>query len=66
MNKFFNIIYIITIFLLIGTIIRTLIYILIGLPQERIFRIELIIFWCVSIAMIIYRYVASKSLKKNK
>ncbi len=66
MNKAFNIMYVISIFLLIGTIIRTLIYLIIGLPHERTFRTELIVFWSVTIVIIIYRNVVAKSLKTNK
>ena len=65
MKKFANVLYVVAIFLLIGTVIRTLVYLIIGLPGERIFRIELIIFWSVITVIIIYRNIVAKS-KKNK
>ena len=65
MKKLANILYVVAIFLLIGTVIRTLVYLIIGLPNERIFRIELIIFWSVITVIIIYRNIVAKS-KKNK
>jgi hypothetical protein len=65
--KFIDLLYGISIILLIATAIRTLAYLIVGLQTERIFRNDLIILWIIIISIIIFRNVAKAIiLKKNK
>ncbi|WP_296321841.1 hypothetical protein [Winogradskyella sp.] len=61
--KTLNLFYILAIFLLIASIIRTLIYLLIGIPNERIFRTGLILFWAIAIGVILLRQIVQRKHK---
>lgn len=58
--KFINVLFGLSIFILIATVIRTLAYLIIGLQTERIFRTDLIILWGIIAVIIVFRTIAKK------
>ena len=63
--KFIDLLYGISIILLIATAIRTLAYLIVGLQTERIFRNDLMILWIIIISVIIFRNVAKAIIVKK-
>lgn len=60
MNKILNFLFGAAIIILIATIIRTLIYLLIGLQTDRIFRTDLMIIWGICILIILFKIVSKR------
>lgn len=64
-HKILNFLFGTAIIILIATIIRTLVYLLIGLQTERIFRTELIIIWGICIAVVLFKIFFNISKKPS-
>ncbi len=64
-TKVLNFLLGLSIIILIATVIRTLVYLLIGLPTHRIFRTGLIIAWISCIVIIIIKICITKFSKKK-
>ncbi|SHH61739.1 hypothetical protein [Winogradskyella jejuensis] len=63
--KLFNVLLVFAAILLAATIIRTLIYLIIGMPIERIFNNNIYAVWGISILIIVVRFFYLKSSKNS-
>ncbi|TCK69270.1 hypothetical protein DFQ05_0790 [Winogradskyella wandonensis] len=64
MNKLLNFLSISAVVILIATIFRTIIYYIIGLPNDRVFRTDLLWLWVIAVIVILIKIIYDKNAKK--